>query len=78
MKQYLLDKGIDYDYYDISESEEVKAEFLALREQYEAYSDIIKGGVSFGIPALFHNGKVVIGGDTEKIDKFLEEYKKSM
>lgn len=74
VKQYLLDKGIDYDYYDISENEDVKEEFMSLREKYEEYSEIIDGGVRFGIPALFFKDKVSIGGDTNEIDKFLEYY----
>ncbi len=75
VKEYLLEKGIDYDYVDISESEANKAEFMNLREKFEEYTDIIKGGVSFGIPALFYNGEVVIGGDTDKIDALIAKLK---
>ncbi len=66
-----MEKGIDYDYVDISESEENKDEFFKLREQFEEYNDIISGGTRFGIPALFYNGEVVIGGDTDEIDALL-------
>lgn len=77
VKQYLLDKGIDYDYYEIDSSEELKEEFMNLRKQYDEYADIISGGTRFGIPALFYKDKVVIGGDSEELDKFIQFYREA-
>ncbi len=71
VKEYLLEKGIEFDYYDITESEEIKAEFYQLRTKYEQYAEIIEGGVRFGIPALFYDDKVIIGFDKVAIDEMV-------
>lgn len=73
VKEYLSEKGIDYDYIDISETEENKEEFYKLREQYEEYSEIVEEGARFGIPALFYDNEVIIGFDKEKIDELIKK-----
>ncbi len=72
MREYLSEKGIEYDYYDISKDKEVKARFYALRERFKVYDKIIAEAKFFGIPALFYRDQVVIGFDKERIDKLLE------
>ncbi len=71
VKEYLLEKGIEFDYYDIMADEKAKDDFYKLREQYEEYQTIIKGGISFGIPAIFYDDEVIICFDKEKIDSLI-------
>lgn len=78
VKEYLSEKGIDYDYVDIMESEENRAEFEAFRKSRTEYVDIIKGGVSFGIPVLFFNDDVVIGFKPEEIDALIAKIWKNL
>ncbi len=75
VKEYLSEKGIDYDYVDITESEENRAEFEEFRNQREEYVDILKGGVRFGIPALFYKDTLVIGFKPEEIDLLISKVK---
>ncbi len=68
-----MEKGIDYDYYDITESEEYKNAFYDLRTKYQAYEEILAKGGAFGIPALFYNDEVIIGWNQTKIDEMIEK-----
>ncbi len=66
-----MEKGIEYDIYDVAESDEIKNEFYELRKKYDAYKDIVAEGKRYGIPAFFYGDECVIGFDKEKLDKLL-------
>lgn len=70
-KEYLLEKGLEFDYFDINEDDDARAEFLALRTKYNEYDEIVKAGQRFGIPAVFYNNEVVIGYNVEQLDHLL-------
>lgn len=70
-----MEKGIDYDYIDITESEENRAEFEQFRKERQEYEEILKNGGRFGIPVVFYNDMLVMGYDVEKLDEFISKCK---
>lgn len=73
VKEYLLDKGIEFDYYDIMENEEHKTNFYELRPKYAEYKEILEKGTSYGIPALFFNDEVLISPSSEEMDIMIKK-----
>lgn len=70
-----MEKGIDYDYVDIMESEENKFEFEEFRRSHEEYNEILQEGTRFGIPVLVYDNDLVMGFDKKAIDSLIAKLK---
>ena len=57
-KDYLAEKGVEFDYIDVSEDQEQAKEMVEKSGQ-------------MGVPVLDINGEIIIGFDKEKIDAAL-------
>lgn len=60
VKQYLTEKGIEFEDIDVSVNQEAAQEMATKTGQ-------------MGVPVIDINGKFVVGFDKDKIDKILEE-----
>jgi len=57
-KQYLKEKGFEFEEIDVSKDE-------------KAAMEMIQKSGQMGVPVIEINGKIVVGFDKEKIDQFL-------
>jgi len=60
VKEYLKERNVDYEDYDVSQDEKAQKEMIAKSHQ-------------LGVPVIDIDGTIIIGFDKEAIDKALEK-----
>ncbi|MFV0499943.1 MAG: glutaredoxin family protein [Bacilli bacterium] len=67
-----MEKGVEFDYVDITKSDKNRAVFEKFRNSRSEYKNIIADGKKFGIPVLFYKNQLVIGFNKAKIDDLIQ------